>query len=73
VVLILGGVLEASWSGRGAFLGGQITPKTSQDGARTVQDGAKTDQDGAKMRQVGVKTLQEGARWLHDGRSRCED
>ena len=56
---ILGGVLEASWSGLGAFLGGQDTPKTSQDGAKTTQDGAKTDQDGAKM-------AKDGQRWRQD-------
>ena len=33
--LVLGGVLEASWSGLGAFLGGQDAPKTAQDGAKT--------------------------------------
>ena len=40
--LVLGGVLEASWSDLGRFLGGQDAPKTSQDGAKTGQVGVKT-------------------------------
>ena len=65
--LILGGVLEASWSDLGRVLGGQDAPKMSQDGAKTAQDGAKTVQDGAKMRQVGAKTPPDGAKTLQDG------
>ena len=55
--LVLGGVLEASWSDLGRFLGGQDAPKMAQDGAKTAQDGAKMAQDGAKMAQDGAKTL----------------
>ena len=40
--LVLGGVLEASWSDLGRVFGGQDAPKTAQDGAKTAQDGAKT-------------------------------
>ena len=54
--LVLGGVLEASWSDLGRVFGGQDAPKTAQDGAKTAQDGAKTAQDGAKAAQDGTKT-----------------
>ena len=64
--LILGGVLEASWSGLGTFLGGQDAPKTSQDGAKTAQDGAKTGQGGTKTSQDGAKTLQDGAETVQE-------
>ena len=49
--LVLGGVLEASWSDLGRLLGGQDAPKMAQDGAKTAQDGAKMARDGAKMAQ----------------------
>ena len=57
--LILGGVLEASWSDLGRFLGGQDAPKTAQDGAKTGQGGAKTPENRAKMLQDGAETVQE--------------
>ena len=47
--LVLGGVLEASWSDLGRFFGGHDGAKLAQDGGKTAQDGAKTAQDGAKM------------------------
>ena len=55
--LVLGGVLEASWSDLGRFFGGQDGAKLAQDGGKTAQDGAKTAQDGA---QDAPKTAQDG-------------
>ena len=46
--LVLGGLLEASWSDLGRLLGGQDAPKMAQDGAKIAQDGARTCQDVAK-------------------------
>ena len=51
--LVLGGVLEESWSDLGRLLGSQDAPKMAQDGAKTAQDGAKMVQDGAKIGQDG--------------------
>ena len=34
--LVLGGILERSWSYLGRVLGGQDTPKTAQDGPKAV-------------------------------------
>ena len=65
--LVLGGILEGSWSYLGRVLGGQDAPQTAQDGAKTLQDGAKTAQDGAKTGQGGAKTPQDGAKTLQDG------
>ena len=45
--LVLGAVLEASWSDLGMFF---WMPRWRQDGGNTTQDGAKTAQNGAKMR-----------------------
>ena len=58
--LVLGVILEASWSYLGRVLGGQDAPKTDQDGAKTRQDGAKTAQDGAKTGHVGARTDHDG-------------
>ena len=52
--LVLGGVLEASWSDLERLLGGQDAPKTAQDAAKTGQYGAKTP---PRWRQDGSKTL----------------
>ena len=65
--LVLGGLLEASWSDLGRFFGGQEAPKTAQDGAKTAQDGAKTAQEAAKTAQRGAKTPQNGAKTLQAG------
>ena len=64
--LVLGGVLEASWSDLGKVLGGQGAPKTAQDGAKTAHDGAKTGQGGTKTPQDGAKTLQDGAETVQE-------
>ena len=52
--LVLGGVLEASWSDVGRLLGGQDgaqdAPKTPQDAPRGPQDRPKTPQEAAKTR-----------------------
>ena len=71
--LVLGGVLEASWSYLGRFLGGQDAPKTSQDGAKMGQDGAKTGQDGAKTAKNVPKTPQDGAKTAQDGAKTAQD
>ena len=65
--LVLGGILEGSWSYLGRVLGGQDAPQTAQDGAKTLQDGAKTAQDGAKTGQGGAKTPPNNAKTLQDG------
>ena len=77
--LVLGGVLEVSWSDLGRVLGGQDAPKMAQDGAKTVQDGAKmaqdgakTAQDGAKMAHDGAKIAQDGAKMVQDGAETCK-
>ena len=64
--LVLGGVLEASWSDLGRFFGGQDAPKTAQDGGKMAHDGAKTAQDGAKIGRVGTKTRQDDAKTLQE-------
>ena len=46
--LVLGGVLEASWSDLGRLLGGQDAPKMAQDGQKWRQDSAKIGEDGAR-------------------------
>ena len=71
--LVLGGVLEASWSDLGRLLGGQDAPKMAQDGAKTASDGAKMAQDGAKMAQDGAKTAQYGAKAGQDGAKTRQD
>ena len=78
--LVLGGVLEASWSDLGRLFGGQDAPKMAQDGAKTAQDGAKMAQDGAKMAQDGAKIAQDGAKTAQygakagqDGAKTCQD
>ena len=43
--LVLGGILEGSWSYYGKVLGDQDAPITAQDGAKMCQDGAETAQD----------------------------
>ena len=65
--LVVGGLLEVSWSSLGTVLGGQDAPKTVQDGAKTRQDSAKTAQDDAKTGQGGAKTPQDGAKTLQAG------
>ena len=72
--LVLGAVLEASWSGLGAILGGcweaKMRPrwfKMTQDAAKIAQDGARTCQDVNKTRQDGAKTVQDVAKRGQDG------
>ena len=78
--LVLGGVLEASWTEVGRVLSGQDAPKMAQDGAKTAQDGAKiahdgakTAQDGAKIAQNDAKMGQYGAKTGQDGTKTCQD
>ena len=63
----LRGVLEASWSDLGRFLGGQDAPNTSQAGAKMGQDRVKTAQDGAKKCQDGATIPQDDAKTCQDG------
>ena len=62
--LVLGGVLEASWSDVGRLLGGQDgaqdAPKTPQDAPRGPQDRPNTPQEAAMTRQDAAKTPPRG-------------
>ena len=57
--LVLGGILEASWSDLGRVLGGQDAPQDApgrrQDGPRRRQEAPKSAKDGSKAPSRRVK------------------